>query len=423
MEYDKALEYVHSLERFGIKPGLERIGELCSRLGDPHKKRRFIHVAGTNGKGSTCSLIASALSADGRKVGLYTSPYVIDFRERIQYCGEMISPEEFAEAAEKVKFTSEKYDIAVTEFEAVTAAAFLYYAGKDCDYVVLETGLGGRFDATNIIPAPEVCALTSISLDHVNILGDTVEAIAGEKCGIIKPGSKVVTYPLQDERALGVIREACEKKGVSLSVPPLDSLKVISSDFTGSRVSYMGAEYSLPLPGEHMVYNSVLAFSALKALCPDIPDESISAGFAKTVMPARFELLCESPAVILDGGHNEGCAAALKNYIDKYLPGKEIIMVSSLMADKDYETYVSLVAPYAKTFIATKADVPRALPSGELALCASKYCGECFDEPEPLSAVNKALQKANENDVVLICGSFYLAGDVREELLKRRNNQ
>ena len=414
MNCSQAIEYIHSLERFGIKPGLGRIGELCAALGNPQNACRFIHVAGTNGKGSTSTLIAGVLTRCGFVTGLYTSPYVVDFRERICLNGEMIEPKDLAKAVEKVKLASEQNAITVTEFEAVTAAAFVYYSAKKCDFVVLETGLGGRFDATNIIPAPAVSVITSISYDHMDILGNTIEAIAGEKCGIIKQGSKVVTYPFQDEAALSVIKDTCSLKNVPLIIPDAGKAEILSSDFAGSKVKYDGFIYSLALPGEHMVYNSLMAVEALRALDAGITDEMISSSFAVTRMPARTEVIPGNPCVIIDGGHNDDCARALEKYIKAYLSGKRIIAVSSLMADKDYEAYVSRIAPLTDCFITTTASNPRALPCGKLLETVSKYTENRLSCESPRDAVEKALSLAGEDDIVLICGSFYLAGDVRK---------
>ena len=413
MDCRQAIEYIHSLERFGIMPGLERIGLLCSVLGNPQNNCKYIHVAGTNGKGSTSTLIANVLSRCGFVTGLYTSPYVTDFRERIQLGGRMIDPAGLARVVEKVKYAVEENGIEITEFEAVTAAAFLWFSEMKCDYVVLETGLGGRFDATNVIPPAAVSVITSISYDHMNILGDTIEAIAGEKCGIIKPGTKVVTYPLQNEKALGVIKDTCSRLAVPLIIPDSLDISILRSDFRGTFASYGSLEYRLRLPGEHMVYNSVTAVEAIRALGENIPGEKIIDGFYDTVMPARTELVREKPAVIIDGGHNEDCAAALRAYVLKYLEGKRIVAVSSLMADKDYGAYVSAIAPLADVFIATKAPVPRALPAEELCECAKEHCGTCLCIPSPPDAADRALTEAGEDDVILICGSFYLAGDIR----------
>ncbi len=420
---NEAIEYIHSLEKFGIKPGLERIKSLLDILGNPQDKLKVIHVAGTNGKGSTSTMISNILIKNGFNTGLYISPYVTDFRERIQLNGNMIEHSELAECVEKVKnavdILLEKGE-QTTEFEALTATAFVYYAKKKCDFVVLEVGLGGRFDATNVVKAPFVSVIASISLDHTNILGDTVEQIAAEKCGIIKFGGETVSYPLQTEEALGVIRNTCDKRMNSLRIPDVSKLETGKQSIEGTQVCYDGIDYLLPLAGEHMVYNSITAIEAIRSLSRfgiRIADDVISAGIGASVMPARMELIKKKPVIILDGGHNEGCANALADYIRKHLSGKRIIMVSSMMADKDYSSYLRVVAPFADVFIATKADVPRALSSDDLCKAASEFCRVTHSVSDPLKAITAAANITESDEVLIVCGSFYLAGEIRDNLL------
>lgn len=423
MNCNEAIEYIHSLEKFGIKPGMERIRALCSELGNPQDKLKVIHVAGTNGKGSTSTIISNILQKSGYNTGLFISPYVTDFRERIQYNGNMIERNELAECVEKVKVAIEKlknYNIQPTEFEAVTAAAFVYFEKKKCDFVVLEVGLGGKLDSTNVILAPYVSVITSISLDHMAILGDTIEKIAAEKCGIIKFGAETVVYPFQDEKAMAVIRKTCEEKCNTLKIPDICKLDIAGEHLEGTEAAYDGIKFILPLAGEHMIYNACTAIEAVRSLTrlgTVIGDEVIKSGIESTVMPARTELIKKKPVIILDGGHNEGCAGALSAFIKKHLCGKRIIMVCSIMADKDYESYLSAVASLADTFIATRADVPRAMSSAELSENAKKYCENCYDIPEPSKAVTAAHNILQPDDALVVCGSFYLAGEIRDYLL------
>lgn len=423
MNCNEAIEYIHSLEKFGIKPGMERIRALCRALGNPQDSLKFIHVAGTNGKGSVSTMVSNILRKNGFNTGLFISPYVSDFRERIQYNGSMIEKNELADCVEKVKnaadFLSEQ-GIQPTEFEAVTAAAFVYFKKKNCDFVVLETGLGGRLDSTNIILAPYVCILTSISFDHMAILGDTLEKIAYEKCGIIKFGSETVAYPFQNEGVFSVIKKTCEERKSTLRIPNMSKLSIGEEMLDGTLVSYDGLSYKLPLAGRHMIYNSCTAIEAIKALERfniKVSDEAIKSGIEASVMPARMELLRKKPIIILDGGHNEGCAEALALFIEKHLKNKRIIMLSSLMADKAYGSYLKKVVPYCETFIATKACVPRALSSNELMRCAGEFCKNCYDIPEPAKAVKAAVNITRPEDALIICGSFYLAGEIRNYLL------
>lgn len=419
----QAIEYIHSLEKFGIKPGLERIKALCELLGNPQDRLKVIHVAGTNGKGSTSTMISNILIKNGFNTGLYISPYVTDFRERIQLNGNMIEHSELAECVEKVKdavkILLEKGE-QTTEFEALTATAFVYFEKKKCDYVVLEVGLGGRFDATNIIKAPFVSVIASISLDHTAILGDTVEKIAFEKCGIIKFGAETVVYPFQQPDAMKVIEDTCNQRCNTLRIPDINKLDIGEESIEGTNASYDGIEFLLPLAGKHMIYNAITAIEAVRSLKRfgvEISDKTIASGIASSVMPARMELIRKKPVIILDGGHNEGCANALADYIRKHLSDKRIIMVSSMMADKDYMSYMRIVAPFASVFVATKADVPRALSSDELCETAKEFCSDCYSISDPLKAVQAAGNITEKDDAMIVCGSFYLAGEIRDNLL------
>ncbi len=423
MNCNQAIEYIHSLEKFGIKPGLERIKALCELLGNPQDKLKVIHVAGTNGKGSTSTMISNILIKNGFRTGLYISPYVSDFRERIQCNGNMIERSELAECVEKVKsavdILLEKGE-QTTEFEALTATAFVYFEKIKCDYVVLEVGLGGRFDATNVIKAPFVSVITSISLDHTAILGDTVAQIAKEKCGIIKFGAETVVYPLQCDDAMREIKNTCEARLNSLRIPDVAKLEIGEESLEGTKAVYDGIEFLLPLAGKHMVYNAITAIEAVRSLSRfgvNISDDVISDGIASSVMPARMELIRKKPVIILDGGHNEGCANALSEFIEKHLKNKRIIMVSSMMADKDYLSYLRKIAPFADVFIATKADVPRALSSDGLCAAAKEFCHDCYSIDETEKALNAAHNILEDNDAMIICGSFYLAGEIRDKLL------
>ena len=423
MNCSEAIEYIHSLEKFGIKPGMERIRALCSELGNPQEKLKIIHVAGTNGKGSTSTMISNILRKSGYNTGLFISPYVTDFRERIQYNGNMIEKNELAECVEKVRTATDKLaeqNIQPTEFEAVTAAAFVYFEKKKCDFVVLEVGLGGRLDSTNVINAPYVSVITSISFDHMSILGDTIEKIAAEKCGIIKFGAETVAYPFQDEKAMEVIKKTCNERCNSLRIPNINSLKINEESIDGTFAEYDGIEFTLPLAGKHMIFNACTAIEAVRSLSRlgiIISDEAIIKGIESSIMPGRMELIKKKPVIILDGGHNEGCAAALSAFIKKHLNGKRIVMVNSMMADKDYLSYLRIVASFAETFIATKAEVPRALGSAELMENAKSFCRNCYDISNPQKAITAAKNILQPEDALIVCGSFYLAGEIRENLL------
>ena len=398
MNYNDALNYIHSLEVFGSRPGLERIKELLSALGNPQNDCKFIHVAGTNGKGSVCTMMSYALRSAGYKTGLYISPYVTCFRERIQINGEYIKEESLARLTEKVKNTN----IEVTEFEFITAVAFLYFKEENCDVVVLETGLGGRLDATNVIEKPLLSVITGIDMDHTGVLGDTYEKIAHEKCGIIKKGSPVCTTYKQRPEVFSVI------SGYKTPVMPDETeLLLLKSDLSGNTFIYKGKEHSTALIGEHQVENALLVIEALSNCVLDISYEQIKDGIGKATFPARLEKICNSPTVLLDGAHNPHGAKALEKVISK-LGGVTLIM--GMMKDKDCEEVLKILAPYCKSILTvTVNENPRTISASQLATLASKYCASVT----PCENYKDALEKAQGKENIVIAGSLYLASAIR----------
>ncbi len=423
MTLGEAGNYYHSLEKFGIMPGLERIALLSERLGSPHKKLRFIHVAGTNGKGSTCTALASVLHSAGYRTGLYTSPYVIDFRERIQLDMEMISPEDLTECTEKVKNAIEKLSeegVRITEFEAVTAAAFLYYSEKNCDFVVLETGLGGRFDATNIIEEPLCSIITSVSLDHIGVLGNTMGKIAFEKCGIIKKNCPVVTGSEQTEEVLSVIKKSASEMNSPLLIRDSSLLfDVISESIAGTEVKSNECSFRIPFSGLHQLNNMALVTGAVEVLREKgfiIDGDAVKSGIEKARIPARTEIISEKPLVILDGSHNDGSTAALGYLVQKHLAGKKILAVIGMMADKDIKKSLGNLVPYFSKVITVEPSNPRSMSCEELAGVISEFGVECTPCKDPVRGVEKAFSVLDEFDVLIVCGSLYLAGDVRKKM-------
>ena len=306
MTYSEAVAYIHSLLVFGMKPGLSRISVLLSELGDPQNDLKFVHVAGTNGKGTTSNMLSRILVEAGYKTGLFTSPYVFSFCERIQVNHQNISESALAETVSIVRDAIERLNrrgIVPTEFEAITAAALLYFKNAGCDIAVMEVGLGGRFDSTNIIPCPEVCVITSISLDHTKVLGDTIAKIAFEKAGIIKEGGVTVTTNRQEFDALQVIQNTAAEKHNRLVVADVNSAKVQSQKLGETVFTYGGREYTMPLTGLHQVENAVGAIETARCLA-GVTEENILNGIRKTVMHGRMEILPGPPPVLLDGGHN-----------------------------------------------------------------------------------------------------------------------
>lgn len=421
--YEDTLRYIHSLERFGVKPGLSRISALCRALGDPQKHLRFIHVAGTNGKGSTSTMLANICKEAAYKTGLYVSPYVLDFRERIQIGGTMIPKERLVQVIDRVRKAAGTLpdDDKATEFELITAAAFLYYREENCDVVVLETGLGGRLDATNVIDCPLVNVIVSISLDHTAVLGDTIAQIAGEKCGTLKPGGVCVSYPMQPPEAMDVIRGTAADRNVTLLVPDADAVVIEHEDIRGTDAVIDGLSVHVPMLGRHMVCNASAVIAAARALNGrglSVSDADIAAGIAQSVMPGRMQIVSERPLILMDGGHNEGCALAFRDAVTRFLPDKRIVGVCGLMADKAYETYLSIVAPLFSSIVTVRPDNPRALSAEALCEAAKPYCKDASAALSFADAARIAREKAGTDGVIAVCGSFYMIRDLQEKLTK-----
>ena len=422
MNYPETLAWIHGTERFGSRLGLGRMGRLLHRMGDPHLRVPYIHVAGTNGKGSTTTMIASALTAGGFKTGKFISPFILEFRERMQIDGEMIPEETLAALATRLRPIAEEFKAVgdpPTEFELVTVLGLTWFAEAGCDIAVLEVGLGGRLDATNIIPPPLVAVITRIDYDHTAILGDTLAAIAGEKCGILKRGSTVICYPDQEEEALAVIRRRAKEEGDPLILPDRAALTVLSADLTGSRILYRGREIFIPLPGPHQVLNTITAVEALNALSGSrfaLPPSAIAAGIAAARFPARLELLRQIPPVLVDGAHNPNGGRALCEAL-KALHLHDLTAVVGMLRDKDCLPVLRMMAPYCTRMIITTVPNPRSYPAEEFAELARRVCQDITVCPDCEEAARLALATAGEHGV-LVFGSLYLASAVRPVMME-----
>lgn len=413
MNYEDSVKYIHSLLKFGMNLGLQRISALLNELGNPQEKLEFVHVAGTNGKGTTSTMLSSILCAAGKKTGLFTSPYVFDFCERIQINNKNIPHDDLSLVVEKVKNACDRLSAKgtePTEFEAITAAAMLYFYEQKCDAVVLEVGLGGRYDSTNIIPCPKAAVITSISLDHTKILGDTVEKIAAEKCGIIKNGGTVITTSEQNEKALSVIKDTVKEKNGRLLIGDVSAAEILSEDIFGTEISYNGLTVKIPLVGRHQVENTVGVITAARAL--GISDELIKKGIESTVIHARMEIISRSPVIMLDGGHNPECAAALENVLVRFAGDKSITVLIGMMADKDTKDYLAAILPHCKTAVFTKPSNPRAEDENVLLREGKCFCRDVVSVKDPKDAYKKAESLVKNGDMLLVCGSFYLLSDI-----------
>ena len=403
--------------------GLGRTKELLSLLGNPQKDLKFIHVAGSNGKGSTCAMLASILKEASYKTGLYISPYIQEFGERIQINGQNIEGARLAEITERVKVLADSMDDHPSQFELVTAIAIQYYQEEGCDIVVLEVGMGGALDSTNAIDAPEVSVIANIGLEHTEYLGDTIEEIAETKAGIIKTGANAICYD-GDPKATEVIRRICQEKAVPLTIT--DFSKIVPGEYSLKGQSFLwkgeegDIEYFLPLLGPHQLKNTALVMETVEALKSrgwKIPKEAIVRGLEKVKWPARFEVLTEDPLFILDGGHNPQCAEALKEAIETYLPGDKIVFLLGVLADKDYETIIKMVEGFAQEFICVTPKSPRALSGEELA-CVISDRGSKANAAESISDGLAMALEASHGNPIIAFGSLYLAGTVRTEFHK-----
>lgn len=424
MTYEQAVEKIHSLLTFGSRPGLDRMRIFLEKLGNPQDKLQYIHIAGTNGKGSVCAVLSAVLAEAGYKTGLFISPYITDFRERIQINNQMISKEILADAVEKTFPIIEKLredGVIITEFEYVNALQFYIHANENCDIVVLETGLGGLLDCTNTILPPLCSVITTIGLDHTAILGSTLEEIAWQKCGIIKSGSVAVTSR-QTEGAMSVIECTCKSRNVPLFRSESAEIKVISESLESTVFEYDGEELELHLVGEHQLENAKTALTALKVLCDsgkiNVSKKALKSGIAKAVNPARLELMSKNPVVLLDGAHNPNGIEALSNAVKKYLPNQKRLCLMGMLADKDSAGSIKLLEGLFEEVITVTVDNPRTLTAQELAeKCRQHFPGAtAFDDNK--KALDYALKKAEEEKIPLvICGSLYLAGELRPYLL------
>lgn len=422
MNYQQAIEYIHGTLKFGSKLGLENISRLLELMGSPHKKLKYIHVAGTNGKGSTVSFISSILISQGYRTGIYISPYLQRFTERIKINNEEIEECDLARITSFVKSNVEKmisqgYNHP-TEFEIVTAIAFQYYFEKKCDIVVLEVGLGGRFDSTNVIENPLAAVITTINFDHMNILGNTLSKIAYEKAGIIKPGCNVVLYP-QDIEAERVIESECAKNKATLHKLEQSDIRIIKSDIQGQKFDYnnlRGLEISLL--GRHQIYNACLAAETALIINRTsnfrITEEAIRTGLKNAIWPGRFEVLNKTPYFIIDGAHNHQGAVKLCQTLSDYFPGKKIIFIFGVLADKEVNKMIEAVVPIAQNFIAVAPLSERALPASELFAILKRYCNNTFVSDTIKEAIEKSYSIANNDDVICAFGSLYYIGVIRE---------
>lgn len=416
MTYEEALSYIHSICWKGSKLGLDRTRELLGKLNDPQKELKFIHIAGTNGKGSTAAMLSSILEEAGYRVGLYTSPFINRFNERMQVNHQPIPDEELAALTEYVRPHADAMADSPTEFELITALAMVWFARQKCDIVVLEVGMGGELDSTNIIDVPEAAVIAAMGLDHVKELGPTMADIARAKAGIIKEGGRVVSYggnPEADE----VIAAVCRARNASLCQP--DFSAIVPGDFSleGQTFSYKGWRgLRIPLVGAYQMNNAAVVLETVEVLRQrgwNISDEAVRQGLADTRWPARFEVLRRDPVFIVDGGHNPHGIRATAESLRRLFPGRKITFVTGVMADKDVEHILGLIVPLAEQFFTVRPDNPRAMDAGELAARIEAMGAKATACASVRDGVDRAIQAEGPHGVACALGSLYMSGEVR----------
>lgn len=428
-EFSKMVDKIFSYSSFGVKPSLDRIKKLMEHFNSVEKNLKFVHVAGTNGKGSTSTMIADVLTESGYKTGIFTSPHLISFCERIAVDGEMISEKDLVRIGKKVADFADEADEKPTAFDVITAIALLYFAEKKCDVVVLECGLGGRYDATNIVK-PVLSVITSVSYDHKGILGNTLKEISEEKAGIIKEEVPVVSYPFesseavfnpQERETIATLEKMSHNKHSELIVADSNDITESSSDESGTSITVDGLHLFSSLKGEHQKANMLTAYTAirrLKTIFTKISDESIIKGFSKAYIPARLEKVQEKPTVIIDGGHNYDCALAVRKFAEEHISAGKKVLVLGMMKDKECDRVLQIIAPVFDKVIITKPEGSRAKDTIELGKLAEKYNPSVITLEDPLIAFSQVLSNCDEKDCVIVFGSFYLAGEIKEKFYK-----
>lgn len=418
MTYNEAVEFITAANAKGSCPGLERIEELMSRLGNPQAAMRFVHVTGTNGKGSAATMLSSVLTAAGYRCGLYTSPHLLSYKEDFRVDGRELSDGDFCAAVEAVKAAEAGMSDAPTEYERLTAIAIECFRRAGCDISVLEVGCGGEGDSTNIIPSPEAAMIMNIGLEHMSFLGDTLEKIAAVKSGIIKSGCDAVCYRC-GESVEQVLEARCEKVGARLHKADFDAIEPLESSLSGQRFRWHGQELQLALLGGHQLKNAAVVLTTVEALRQRgwvIPAEAVAEGLAAARWPARFEVLRHEPLFVVDGGHNPQCAEAMAELLRENRAEGSLTFLVGALADKDYRQMLELIWPWARDFIAVTPDSHRALDAermAELIRSMGKEATACESIDE---GVALAIERGEDT---LAFGSLYMAGRARDCFIRR----
>ncbi|MDO5649585.1 MAG: folylpolyglutamate synthase/dihydrofolate synthase family protein [Gallicola sp.] len=414
MDRNEADRYLEMCSRRGFVLGLDNMEQVLEALNRPDHQYDIIHVAGTNGKGSTCTMTQNILTENGYKTGLYTSPQLYKINDRIHIDHEEISDEDYLEVFNDIVEICEREKIPITEFELITAIAFEYFARKECDFVVLEVGMGGRLDATNIVDQPLLTVITSIGLDHTDYLGETLEEIAHEKGGIIKSTGPVILYP-QEKEVEDVICSIAEKKDVVVIFPDFQEIQNIEVQESFQSFDYKGKRIELGLMGTYQIKNSAMVLEIinyLENLGYSMNWKKVLQGFKNTKMVARLQKVQDNPVILLDGAHNEQGISELKKALTAIYPNQKFVFIFGVLKDKEYIKEVEILSTIAKAFIAVEPDYPeRKLESSALKKLLDRYSDEVTDLEKIPAAIDYA-NKEYKNEIIIICGSFYQVKDV-----------
>lgn len=424
MNFEEALKILNSNKESKIKPGLERIKKILELLGNPQDKLKIVHIAGTNGKGSICTMLSYILCENGLKTGLFLSPHIMNIRERLQINNEFISEKNFTSIFEKINELSKNSSEKITYFEIITAMGFEYFSAENCDIAIIETGIGGKFDSTNVIKNPLCSVITNISLDHTKILGDSIEKITLEKCGIIKKNSPVVISSNQENIAKSKISEYCKKmncKAIFCNSSNITNINLKNLDIT--KFCYKNVKYELTLRGEHQLINANTVLETIDILKKffNLQYKKTFDGLKKSYIPARFEIFrtLNDQIIVLDGAHNPAGIIVLKKSIEQYFKNNDIVAICGMLATKDIDTCLRLILPIFTKVYTVMPNSDRAALLDEFTQIAKKFNKNTFSCKNPSSAIKTATYE-NPNSVIVIFGSLYLASDFHNQCFNRK---
>ncbi|MBE5945389.1 MAG: bifunctional folylpolyglutamate synthase/dihydrofolate synthase [Lachnospiraceae bacterium] len=414
MDFAMAMKYIEDKNKLGSVPGLDNVKELLLRLDNPQNKCKCLHIAGTNGKGSIFSFVEDILIAEGYKVGRYVSPTIFTYLERFQINKTIIEEEKFSQLLTRISEQIEAMEkdglSSPTAFEIETALAYLYFSEEQVDYALIECGMGGKLDATNVIEKPVVSVMASVSMDHMDFLGNTIKKIAKQKAGIIKKNSMCISYP-QDRATTRILIDKCSKQKTDIVFVNKNAIREISADENETVFEYKEKIYTIKLLGEHQILNAATAIEVVNHLDVPVKEESIRRGLSKTIWKGRMTRVNKKPPMYVDGAHNEQAWKILKNTVNKYFTNKNIIYIIGVLKDKEYTKMIDILGDTISYAITVTPDTPRGLKNTILAEVISKNDIPVVTAESSKEAIDLAMDKACGDDVILVCGSLSFISD------------